>query len=291
MKKRIIIVVFWGGSLFASAQKNAWTMGLYTVQGQLTTAVERNYALKAIVENGKYVIIDMEDRWWGPELGKINNISQYPPIELKLQYNITDNFSVSSGIGYANYLTRWKNKYNSVYPMAMEPFADNTYLRRVSIQIPCNIRYDIRVKNTGFSVFSKLGLYLDFPVAFYRKNIGFDPSIFLPYPTDTTAYYSVFETKHMSYSGGYKFNLLINAGLGVAYQFKSGLGLSLSGEYNVGTMRSDRFNYHLQIKELYTDIVSYEYDYWIYNRKEYWNVLFGITYTFKKKEKKTSPPF
>jgi hypothetical protein len=73
--------------------------------------------------------------------------------------------------------------------------------------------------------------------------------------------------------------------MGFAYQFKSGVGISLSGEYSVGTMRSESFNYNLQLKDPITNIVEYEYDYWIYNSNEYWNVLLGISYTFKKKNK------
>ncbi|MCL2131243.1 MAG: hypothetical protein FWH36_02120 [Lentimicrobiaceae bacterium] len=278
MKKHIITFVLLGGSVFASAQKNTWTVGLYTgMQGQLTTAVERHYTLKIVEETGETVNIDL----WHTDIRTMNRIYS-PPAELAVRYNVTDNFSVSSGIGYANYFSQWKPpKYNT---WIMDEFAFNAYYRRISVQIPCNLRYDVRLKNTGFSVFSKLGLYMDFSIASYYQHRDNHKELDFPVVYNGEAYNPVFETMHAAPMNNRKFNLLINAGVGIAYQFKSGLGLSLSGEYSVGTMRSEKFNYHLQLKDPDTDIVDYEFDYWIHNRNEYWNVLFGITYAFKQKK-------
>ena len=44
MKKQIIIIALLVGSLFASAQQNTWTLGLYTgAQGQIITSVKQEY--------------------------------------------------------------------------------------------------------------------------------------------------------------------------------------------------------------------------------------------------------
>jgi hypothetical protein len=190
MKKLIIIIVLLGGSLFVSAQKSSWTIGLYSgMQIQLLTSIERNYTLGTIDEaTGTYVYFDT----WNTDKRTINRIYA-PPMELMVRYNITDNFSVSSGIGYANYISQWKPRYSDLHVMN-SPFALNTYWRKVSIQIPCNLRYDIRLKNTGFSIFPKLGLSVDFSAnSYYHKSdIAFDTLISVNYMDK--AYSPVFKT-------------------------------------------------------------------------------------------------
>ena len=283
MKNQIIIIVLLCGSLFASAQKNTWTIGFYTgLQVQMLTSIERTYTLGTIdATTGGYIHFDS----WHKSKRTINNISS-PPVELTVQYNITDNFSVSSGLGYANYRSQWKAWWRQRHQgFVMERFSLNTYLRRVSIQVPCNLRYNIQIKNTGFSIFPKLGFYLDFSVKsyYYLEDNYYDSS--LPVDYHDRKYDYVFETCHSLPMNNRKVNLLINAGVGLLYQFKTGIGLSLSGEYNVGTMRSEGFNYNLKLKDPATNLREYEFDYIVYNRNEYWNVLLGVTYTFKKKEK------
>jgi hypothetical protein len=270
-----LISVFLLMTFSTFSQKNTWTIGVYTgMQIQMLNSFERDYISKNYSQTtGESKNIDK----WNTESRTINTISKYPPVELNIRYNITNNFSISSGIGYVSYLSMWNGLSNGRHPL--DAFADNTYWRRTCIQIPLNVRYDIRLKK-GFSFFSKLGLYMDYSVNSYSEKINFMPSIYVPNQADTTAYYSDFKIDYRS--NGKKINLLINAGVGFAYQFQSGIGLSLSGEYNVGTMRKERFNHHLQIKEVDTHIVNYEYDYYVHNRSEYWNILFGITYTFHK---------
>ena len=276
--KRVIIIILLSGSLFASAQKGSWTVGLYSgVQGQITTAFEQK-PLIAIDETGEYI------GGYHRTITRTMHRIYSPPAELAVRYNITDNFSVSSGIGYANYLLQWKyKKREQGVGDVMDRFLLNTYWCETSIQIPCAFRYDIRLKNMGFSIFHKLGLYMDFSVTSdYHYS---DNHRGLPVDYNDKTYNFVFESRDELFSDNRKFNLLINAGVGFAYQFKSGLGLSLSGEYNIGTMRVKTFNYHLQLKPPDTDIVDYEFNYWIHNRNEYWNVLLGVTYTFKQKKK------
>jgi hypothetical protein len=260
----------------AAAQKNTWTIGFYTgVQGQMLMSVERNYYSEA-VSNVKMGYIRTDIR-------TIHTISIYPPMELCIQYNITSNFSFSTGIGYINYLSQWKSNYASGYEM--DRFALNTFLRSASLQIPCAIRYDIPLKSTGFFIIPKLGLNMDFFISelYYRDIDLFSQNS--AYYNDVT-YNSSFEVVYGMPTNSRKFNLLLNAGVGFAYRFNSGLGLSLSGEYNIGTMRVEQCNYKLQLKDPATGNVDYEFDYLVHNRNEYWNVLLGVSYTFKKKDKK-----
>ena len=282
--KILLLIISIGARYYSvDAQKNSWTIGLYTgMQVQQTTAFERDYILgQTNSATGYYMHLDS----WYESIRTISSIST-PPMELTIRYNITDNFSVSSGIGYANYLTQWKqkNQYNhhQTHIMHTRSFSVQTYLRKISIQIPCNLRYDVPLKNTGFSIFPKLGLYLDFPVAIHYHNIFFSSDTLVPVHDGDTIN-AVFDYSY--FAGNRKFNLLINAGLGIAYQFKSGVGLSLSGEYSFGIMRPQNVKYNLQLKNANTGILENECDYYVYNRCKYWNVLLGITYTFKKKDK------
>ena len=284
MRKHLKIVLIIGIALLYNniyAQQNTWTIGLYTgMQVQLLTSIERTYTLGAIdATTGNYIHFDS----WHTDKRTINKIST-PLVEFTVQYNITDNFSISSGLGYANYRSQWEARWRQ-QGVVMERFSLNTYLRRVSIQIPCNLRYNIQIKNTGFSIFPKLGFYLDFSVKsyYYLQDNYYDSS--LPVDFHDREYNYVFETCHYLPMNNRKVNLLINAGVGFAYKFKTGIGLSVSGEYNVGTMRSEGFNYNLKLEDPATNLREYEFDYTVYNRNEYWNVLFGVTYTFKKKGK------
>jgi len=79
--------------------------------------------------------------------------------------------------------------------------------------------------------------------------------------------------------------LLVNTGIGISYRLKSGIGFSLSGEYNVGFLRLQYLSFRSQIKEIDTDILRYEEVVRLISRNEYWNVLLGVTYTFKQKKK------
>jgi hypothetical protein len=256
------------------AQKGNWTLGIYSgMQIQMLTSIERNYTLS---------VGDMCVDSWNTDDRRINRVYS-PPVELTVRYNITDNFSVSSGIGYANYITQWK-PFGTQHVLD-SPFALNTYLRKVSILIPLNFRYDIPLKNTGFSIFPKLGLYIDIPIASYTHIYvtDFDTLLSPVFYPDATPQKPIFET---SYYSRRKLNVLVNAGIGIAYQFKSGVGISLSGEYSLGIRHPEYINYRLQLKDFDSDIVNYDYDYRVRNRNESWNVLLGVTYTFKKKEKK-----
>ena len=284
MKNRIVLISILAlGLLPLSAQKNTWTIGLYSgIQGQIVTSIERDYHLK-LYNWTLEEYVEVND-WDIPNSRIINIISKCPPVELGLQYNITDNFSVYSGIGYVNYLVKWKEDRNN-RGTPMGDFVRDNYWRGASIQIPCNIRYNVPLKNTGFSIYSKVGFSMDFLVNSVSHSGGFGYDYSYPnsnlYP-DTTIYRPAGAIG--DYSRNRKFNLLINAGVGFAYQFKSGIGLSISSEYNIGTMRIGTLNYNLQLKDVDTDIVNYEFDYWVQNRNEYWNVLLGVTYTLKNKK-------
>lgn len=268
-----------GGSLFASAQKNTWTIGFYTgIQGQMNTAVEWETALNEQI--GEYIT------WGGySNTRTIHSISSAPPAELIVQYKITDCFSVASGIGYGLHKTLWSfNKFNN----PMEDFAAYKYggswSCRTGLQLPLIFQYDVPFINTGFSCFFKLGLYIDFDIFNYgAENYRHSADSVYYNFGDKKTYYPEFYDR--SYFELHRVNFLVHTGFGFSYRFHSGLGLSLSGTYNAGTLLTDIFHYNLKLKNPDTKITEREYDYYVYNRNQNWNVLLGVTYTFKKKEK------
>ncbi|MDR0603802.1 MAG: hypothetical protein LBG80_05810, partial [Bacteroidales bacterium] len=74
MKKRMVIIVLLGGTLFVSAQKNTWTIGLYSgLQGQINTLINQEYYRTSLfsAENGeiKRFVIDK----WNPTLVRITH--------------------------------------------------------------------------------------------------------------------------------------------------------------------------------------------------------------------------
>jgi hypothetical protein len=282
MKNRILIVVLLGGSLFASAQKNTWTIGLYSgVQGQLTFATEGNYAnIKQIDASTG----DTTDRygWWHIHR-TIHKIRSIPPMELRIRYNITHYFSVLSGAGYGLSITQWgsNNKSKTHDIDLIGEYADSRWMMRKSVQVPLIFQYNVPLKNTGFDFFAELGMYFDCASGTHSGGIF----------EDTTTFHDISENKTYDaafysnvYGDGIGMNYLIHIGMGISYQFLSGLGLSLSGTYNVGVF-STQIVSNLKIKATNTGIIEREYDYSVLNQCQYWNVLFGVTYTFKKKEK------
>jgi hypothetical protein len=260
-----------------SAQKNTWTIGLYFgVQGQITSAVERDYYL--ILPEGTYF-----NDWQSHPPRTILSVFSHLPMQLSVQYNITDNISISTGIGYISYSTQWRDKSKSKWHV-MDNFASNHYSSRESVQVPLEVHYKIPIKNTGFSVIPKFGLILDFSFA---PHVHIEENVDSFYLVDYYAgkYQSVFNSIYSKPANNRTFDLIVNAGISFAYQFKSGFGLCLSGEYNRGTMRAEQLRYELQLKNPETGIVEYGFDYVVSNRNEYWNVLLGFTYTFKQKNK------
>ena len=283
-KKRIIFFVFFAVLLsFCNAQKNSWTIGFYTgVQGQMFKSIERtNLPYKIVDETDNYI---GDTNLWQTNLRTIHRIM--PLMELAVQYKITDYFSLVSGIGYNTHIAKWKSDERwKTHPM--DNFTHYVWYRNDYIQFPLKLQYDVPLKNTGFSFLAKLGMSLDFLVVSRNNgytNIGID-STWRYYDYETT--YGVdFWSLYHSYPLR-KINLLIHTGIGVSYQFNSGVGISLLGTYNIGILNKGYFTYNLKLKDLNTDIVEKEYDFYVYSRSESWNVLFGITYTFKKKEKKS----
>ena len=281
MKRRIIVVVLLGWSLFASAQKNTWTIGLSSgIRGEIVLFESQHF-------DAKYGSYDMIDDLRISK--KFKNYISMPPVELSIAYKVASNVSLSSGLVYVQYQTKWQYPNTSSLSTEEQAFREKVFCILNALQIPLTVCYDVPVKNTGLSFFAKSGLNLD--VLVFDKNRSSD------------TYQQVFSNEFQEIDGIYsydiystalktrplnnrRFNLMVNTGMGISYKFKSGIGISLSGAYNIGLLRrAETLCFHSQVKYAGTDILRWQETYQISNRNEYWNVLFGISYTFKKREK------
>jgi len=150
------------------------------------------------------------------------------------------------------------------------------------LQLPLLLQYDVPLKNTGFSFFAKLGLYVDFSLNQYYGEEKTPDSIYNDVFTDKT--YLVEFTRHMNFDIN-RVNFLIHSGIGISYKFRSGVGISLSGTHNIGTLLTSSIDYNIKLREINTNVLEHEFDYHVYNRNHNWNVLLGVSYTFKHKKK------
>ena len=262
------------------AQKNTWTIGLYTgVQGQMTTSSMEDVR-EVDRETGKHEYRDFSG--FGAT-STIHRISPAPPAELIVQYKITDCFSIASGVGYGLHRTQWKpTAYMNYMENIMGNFAYNNWSHRTTIQVPLILQYDIPLKNTGFSFFANMGVYFDFRIYSYGRS-SFCPDTLVYYDDYDAKMYDVELTQDLDFYI-YGVNFLLHAGLGFSYQFKSGLGISLSGTYNTGTRPTEHLTLDAKFKDSITGIVEEKWRCHVYNNNQNWNVLLGVTYTFKKKE-------
>jgi hypothetical protein len=121
-----------------SAQKNSWTIGVYSGI--------RSEVLQGSKDYRKYVF---------------GNRLSTPPIEINVSYCIDSNFYVTSGLAY----TETKPKWDSL-PLTerLGKYREKTHLLYRSIQIPMQLRYDLPIYKNDLFLFIKAGLNLDIPI-------------------------------------------------------------------------------------------------------------------------------
>jgi hypothetical protein len=248
-----------GGSLFASAQKGDWTLGLYTgVQGQFYTFHRQEYH---------------RSRWQSPDMRMAHVFSNIPPIELNVKYNIRDRLSLVYGLGYRSYFTKVKGGGRNFYTDVL-----HYTVRTDFIQIPVIFQYDFPLKKQGFSFFLQWGLGFD--IGINHKSWGTCSTEERDMLTDDLLYV---ETSVNSSNGVGGFNCLLHTGFGFSYQFNSGVGISLLAKHNIGLAFVNELSYHIIFRDAETGVIEREFKEQS-GCRESWNVLLGVTYTFKKKE-------
>jgi len=275
MKNKIVLLGFlMFGMVSLYAQKGNCTIGLYTgVQGQFFTFHREEYhkTLYTNSETGKDTLIG---NWQSPYMRMTHTFSNIPPIELLVRHNVSNRFSMLYGVGYRSYFTKIKGGGRAYY-------ADVLYYtaRTDFIQIPIICQYDMPMKKNGFSFFLQWGLCFD--VEIKRKSWWHSLTEQHDWRTDKLLYV---ETSINSYWGAASFYPLFHTGFGFSYQFNSGIGISLSGKHNIGLSHINKLSYNIKFIDAETGITEREFKEYLSTRSESWNVLLGITYTFKKKE-------
>ena len=266
MKKQVIVIILLGASLFVSAQKGNWTIGLYSgVQGQIISSHLDEY-YRTIPNPDTIIIID---KWNPTRMGVKHTFSNTPPVELNVKYNIRNRFSFAFGLGYRSYYAKVKDVFDFCFTSKADYF-----------QVPIIFQYDMPLKKQGFSFFLQWGLCFD--IMRNSRGWGYSPSEYHDFMTDKLL--SV-ETSINPSWGEVLFNPLFHTGFGFSYQFNSGFGIAVSGKHNIGLTYINTLSYHIQLKDTQTGIIEREVKEQLYCRSESWNVLVGLTYTFKKKEK------
>jgi len=248
----VISIVLFSNSIYA--QKNTWNLGFRI--GYKSQILEKT------------------------KPSSLNIISTHrdiasPTIGLNLTYNITDRFSFTSGIAYLEYYANWfmggKEWVNSKWGSVTLKYA----------QIPLNIKYAFPLWKSNFSVYGKFGFNIDY-LADKVAVFGYqDTGIIL----HRHEWDYLLEYKHNATIYDKKINVLLNTGIGVAYRFKNGLGLSFEGEYYTGLRTMGDVLIEVKKRTLFNPVVLEEYRDLLLIKGDYWNFSIGISYTFKKKTK------
>ena len=255
------------------AQRSDWTLGFH-LKSNIQTLEKTNLS--------------------GLEIKTISVLAE-PSMELNLTYNITKNLSVGSGVAYLKNQVSWET-------LLADKWENNHggYLLLVSAQVPLFFKYAIPLGKSNFSVYGKFGFMLDIPVyELLWARSGWvtanDNSTMVLFYDEGVIYHngvsyfgsSVHEYKQTKFYDK-KINVLLNAGLGFEYRFKKGIGLSFDGEYYAGfrTMGVVLIEIKPYPNSLLGIAPSREHRELLQIKGNYWNFRFGISYNFKKKEKK-----
>ncbi|MDR1203677.1 MAG: hypothetical protein LBL58_18870 [Tannerellaceae bacterium] len=263
-------------------QKNTWSIGFYTaLRGEV------------MQEIGLFQELDLET-------GKMNDFfsehlmsyTSFPPLMLTVTYNITNNLSIISGIGYNRNHIQWKaSRYAVVSPTSYETIRYQLANRIThhSLQLPLLLKLQLPIKQTGLSIFSIAGIIFDFQLysnALYAYDDAKIDTVFCP-----NIEYNGVMCNQIYIAGGqedyifFSLNPLVNTGIGLTYTFKKGFSISISGEYFLGTRRYAMLKEDIQYTEIATNIVHHREKNILLNKNNYWNVGFAVSYTFKQKAK------
>ena len=239
-----------------SAQKNSWTIGVYSGI--------RSEVLQGSKDYRKYVF---------------GNRLSTPPIKINVSYCIDSNFYVTSGLAYTETKPKWD--FFAIDWNGGEKYREKTHLLYRSIQIPMQLRYDLPIYKNDLFLFIKAGLNLDIPIySGQSKRFVPDKEIEFTYINDD---YTLSYKPQPHYSGN-KINFLINTGIGIAYQLPCKIRFALTGEYYTGTRNMTDINIPYTLTNKTTGVVL-KYNERLLYRGDYWMVGLGISYTFKIKEK------
>jgi hypothetical protein len=262
LKRILIVIPFLCGIVYA--QKGNWTVGIATgIRGEVcfSSDYDRNF-------------------WSGREIST-------PPTTLFFGYNIAEHFQIESGLSYVEH----KASYGvGTLEWGLGNMRGEQFSLYSALQIPVHFKYMLPLGKSKFNFFVQAGLDLSIPLQ-KKRSMSFMTDFFEEEWNYVSNGDSIYE--HITYiTGGgspnHSLNLLINAGCGFSYRFSFGLGLSVSAEYYSGVTDMSRIRItFFREGSRYLDSYKENPQYIVY-RGDYWNVGFAVSYTFKKKEKKTA---
>ncbi|MDR1346535.1 MAG: hypothetical protein LBK03_07545 [Bacteroidales bacterium] len=273
MKKIMIALLLFLIGNMALAQKNSWTIGF-------------NYGLIGTVYQK------------GNTIDSYRNESYFPffdtfpfSFELTVSYGITRYLSITTGIAHT-YKEVWVKRKSVPFELTFPQkshLESHLFCSYSSIEIPIKLNFIIPLGKSRFYFTGNMGVIIDVTIpddGTWSKEDNWQWKIY-----NFNDEYEV-STGFNGIKYRKKVDFLINTGIGFGYRFKCGVGLSLTGAYNIGT----RIMGELDIKNQLTfnsngtpiftsDPVLKEYIDRLYYKGDYWKVALGISYTFKQKKK------
>ena len=251
----VVSIVLFCNSIYA--QKNSWTLDFRT-----------GYKIQ-VLEKTTSPILEIKSTFGdgvGPSFCFIN-----------LAYNVNDKISFGSGIGFLIYQAAWRTgKAGTIW---VNSRGGEIIFR--NLQIPLNLKYAIPLRKSNFNIYGKLGLGINIPIYAISTTIVNDNGLILT--QEYLEYGYEYEQTEKVY--GKKINILLNAGVGMAYRFKNGIGLSLEGEYYAGLRTMGHVLINIKQRTFENPVVLKESTNLLLIKGSYWNFSLGISYTFKKKAK------
>jgi hypothetical protein len=274
VNKTVVLVGIVLLNSISHAQRSDWTLGFH-LKSNIQTLEKTNLS--------------------GLEIKTISVFAE-PSMELNLTYNITKKLSIGSGIAYLKNEVSWET-------LMPDKWMNNHggSLLLASAQVPFFLKYAIPLGKSNFSFYGKFGFMLDIPVyelLWARPGwvIADDYSTMILMYDEDVIYYngwsyfgsSMHEYKQTKFYDK-KINVLLNTGLGFEYRLKKGIGLSFDGEYYAGFRTMGVVL--IEVKpysncSLLGIAPSREHSELLQIKGNYWNFRFGISYNFKKTEKK-----
>jgi hypothetical protein len=276
MKKTVVIVLLFLLGSSVLAQKNSWTIGF---DGGFVGAVWQ-----------KGNVTSSYNR---------NNGEDFPLYyELTLSYGLTNYLSITTGVAW-NVANTAGFKEVGIPPFGLSDatFSNAEYFlyEYSSIDIPIKLNFFVPIGKSRFYFTGNTGLIIDVikaedpmcpphPVPDNGTWMQSDSWVFgRLYGSNDE--YAVFRSIYgiMSHK---KVNFLINFGIGFGYRFKCGVGLSITGDYKIGTCMLGEYNlkYRLTNSNDYNTTLK-EYVDRLYFKGDHWKVALGVSYTFKQKKK------
>ncbi|MDR2084457.1 MAG: PorT family protein [Bacteroidales bacterium] len=207
----LLLILFLSSQL--SAQKNTWTVGVNAGVKQELNSISQNY---------RYIILGQND--FSPQAG------------FQFSYYFHDNFAIESGLSYSSTklpaLVVSTLKHANVGWNERVPFMPSSTLYH-SIQVPALLSSSFSIwKNLKF--YAKTGLCLNFMIQDNDVDIKRSGELTGTSIKDGITYQHLLDFDVEINTAPTAYELLLNAGIGIGYEFPMGLGISFNASFAQG---------------------------------------------------------